>query len=145
VRAAHAGGHIGERGEGLLPPKRLPAGLAFRRRSFGDGVRAGKGIDDGSAMSHLEMKMRKFRVAREPDPTEALTRLDELARAHGDAAFAQVRVLRFPAVAVIDYDRVARFPAGDGRAAGRSRARVLNAVAHRPHAPGCGREHAHPL
>jgi len=95
-------------------------------------------------MSHLEMKMRKFRVARKPDRTEPLTRLDGLARAHGDAALAQVRVLRFPAAAVSDDHRVARLPARDRGSAERSHARVLNAVAHRAHAPGCRREHAHP-
>src|SRR5207247_732210 len=70
VRVEHAGGHVGEHLEGFLLPKRLPTGLAFRRRSFGDGVRAGKRIDDGALMSYLEMKMRKFRVAREPDCAE---------------------------------------------------------------------------
>ena len=70
--------------------------------------------------------MRKFRVAGKTDHPETIARLHALAGVHGDAAATQVRVLRLPAIAMVDYHGVARFAAGHALA-------VVHAVANRAH------------
>ena len=77
--------------------------------------------------------MRKTRIPGKTHETDFLSRTHEFADLHCDAAFAQMRVLDFPAAPLVDHDRVARLAAGDGCLAYRAHVDVVHAVALRAH------------
>src|SRR3954468_5532006 len=89
-------------------------------------------------MAHLEVQMRKLGLARQSDDTDACARLDAVSSTYRHAAAAQVRVLRFPAIAMLDHYGITGLAAGNALA-------VRHAVAHRAYAPRARRPHRHAL
>src|SRR5205085_2489403 len=86
----------------------------------------------------LEVQMGKLGLARKPDDTEAGARLDAISGMYCHAAAAQVRVLRFPAIAMLDHYGITGLAAGNAPA-------IRHAVAHRAYAARGCRDHRHAL
>ena len=87
--------------------------------------------------------MGELGQARHADQADRLAGLYPLSRRDREAAFAQVTVLRPPAVAVIEHDAVAAFAAPGDRRGQLVGEPVGNAVAREHHLAGRGGQHRH--